>query len=77
MEAAALQIGYIHFFNCDFQHVVESVRDRIPEGFCLRYTFWHDDGADRLPAERVRLGQYRVRSGDPEMPVYLVRKATM
>ena len=41
----------------------------VPDGYKVKAVFW---GRGGQPNDSIRIGQYKVRSGDPESPIYIV-----
>ena len=70
LAQAALQAGYTNAYMKSVFEVKDNIQALLPDGFRVI--------VDRLdtpiPASAIRVGQVRVRHGDPEFPLYVARK---
>jgi hypothetical protein len=61
---------YPHAFMVDAFVYLDELNKHAPDGWRLTFLTW-GRGADNLPAGSFRIGQMRLRSGDPECPIYM------
>jgi hypothetical protein len=74
---AAKKVGYTNGFhrdNVSVYDVMDELKQKLPAGFSLVTTGWMHE---KIPAENIRIGQYKVRTGDPVFPIYIVRSASL
>lgn len=55
----------------DVDAYLTECRARVPTGWRLEVYHWGRD-LDRVPVTAIRVGQYRIRTGDPENPMFLI-----
>lgn len=71
LAETALRIGYINRYMQGVYEVVDEIAKDLPKGFMVSTGIL--SGGDR-PKNAILIGQVRVRHGDPEYKLYLVRK---
>ena len=64
-------VGYHHYYMMGVLDAVQAVRDRLItarlDGWRAGYSMWSED----VPAGGIRVGQVRVRSGDPQSALWV------
>lgn len=76
IEAAALAVGWQNWSRVGIFDVLDRLAPTVPDGFKLVWKFSHPTAAvhaEGLPDERVRIGQVKIRTSDPEIVLYIVR----
>lgn len=65
--------GYINIYADPIRDASDHAREArryAPDGWTVFAYHW---GREAAPAGSVRIGQVKIRSGDPESPIYLVQ----
>jgi hypothetical protein len=70
LAEVAIQVGYINRFQQSLFDVIDEIQKSLPDGFRVTYE-WHGKPA---PENSIRIGQVKIHSGDPEYPLYIIRK---
>ena len=73
-EEVRAAVGYHNWFHVGVHEAVAKVQARCPEGWEAGYA---NRDTSPLPAGAVRVGQVKVRTGDPSRPLYVYPRAPM
>ena len=65
-QAAAI-VGYHNYYRTGVGAAVDMVQAECPGGWRAGFAGWYQ----AIPANAVRVGQVRVRSGDPQFTLYI------
>jgi hypothetical protein len=68
---AQAAVGYINLYMVGTAEAVEMVQRRCPEGWLATRGDWEPDASTATPVGYVRVGQVKVRHGDPAYPLYI------
>lgn len=71
LKKAAIEVGYYNGYNTgeSVYEVAKRLSRDCPKGFRVMVKA----AGFGPPDENIRIGQYKVRSGDPDFPLYVVR----
>jgi len=68
-EQAAAKVGFHNYYRAGVFDAVHQVQADCPAGWRAGAAGWHQD----IPEDAVKVGQVRVRSGDPVFTLYIRR----
>lgn len=71
---AARAVGRHHYTRVGAHEALARVLERCPEGWHAHWEFWGTAADPARYPQVIRVGQTRVRQGDPEIALYISKK---